>query len=238
MLFLIDAHDPWKAPAEWRARFEPEQVPQRNVAREVRRKLAPAAQAGLLGAYDAEVAFADHELGRLFEHLREAGKMDSTTIALTADHGDAFGEHLAYRHAFHVWDEVLRTPLVLRSPAFTARGVYADFPFQGPDIGLTLLDAAGLPIPEELRRHGVSALTGLADPDAAGLSDRLLVHGVRVHGIRRGVTRSRTGKLVAHLPTDERAFKASTTARVVEDPAPPRRLHPHLLANLLRTGGA
>jgi len=213
VLFLIDVHDPWKAPAEWRKRFEPKRVPQRNVAREVRRPLSRAAQEGLLGAYDAEVAFTDHELGRFFGELDELGVLDRATVALTADHGDAFGEHKAYRHAFHMWDEVLRTPLLLRSPAFSERGQATDLPFEAHDLGPTLLDAAGLPVPEELSRHGVSILQALTDPDAYVKRDRILVHGVGVHGIRRAALRSRTGKLVVHFPTHEKTFLKRFGAR-------------------------
>ena len=206
VLFLVDVHDPWKAPPEYRKRFEPAAVPQRDVAREVRRKLGAAVQAGLVGAYDAEVAFADHELGRFFGELSGLGLLDRSTVALTADHGEAFGEHLAYRHAFHLWDEVLRTPLVLRSPAFAERGVHVDLPFQGHDLGLTLLDAAGLPLPDDLRKVGVSVLEALADPAAYEARDRIFVHAVGVHGLRRAALRSRVGKLVVHFPTHEKTF--------------------------------
>lgn len=206
VLFFVDVHDPWKAPEEYRKRFEPSRVPQRNVAREVAKALSPAVQEGLVGAYDAELAFVDHELGRFFAGLEGLGLMERATVALTADHGDAFGEHLAYRHAFHIWDEVLRTPLILRSPAFSERGAYADPAFQGHDLGLTLLDAAGIPLPDDLKGVGVSVLEGLANPDAYLARDRILVHAVGVHGLRRAALRSRSGKLIVHFPTKEKTF--------------------------------
>lgn len=213
VVFAIDAHDPWRAPRRWRKRFEPAQVPRRNVARELTKPLPKAELEGLLGAYDAEIAFADHELGRLFDHLRGSERWDRTTVAVTADHADAFGEHGAYRHAFHMWDEVLRVPLILRSPAFSERAGRVDGLFQHHDLALTLFDAAGLGVPDDLARHGVSILQAMQDPAAYDAQNRILAQGVGVHGIRRAVVRSRTGKLVVHFPTHEATFKRKFGSR-------------------------
>ncbi|MEO1798604.1 MAG: sulfatase-like hydrolase/transferase, partial [Pseudomonadota bacterium] len=48
-------------------------------------------------AYLASVAYADHLVGRLLDHLDATGLSESTLIVLWSDHGWQFGEKLAFR---------------------------------------------------------------------------------------------------------------------------------------------
>ena len=47
----------------------------------------------LAALYDGETAFADRIFGALCDELEARGLLDSTLIVVTADHGEAFGEH-------------------------------------------------------------------------------------------------------------------------------------------------
>ena len=64
--------------------------------------------------YDEEVAEADRQVGRLLDGL--GAERASTLVVVTADHGEAFGEHGELGHSLFVYDTTLRVPLVLQGP--------------------------------------------------------------------------------------------------------------------------
>ena len=65
-------------------------------------------------AYRGEVAFADAMLGRLLDAWD--ARPGPSVVAVTSDHGEAFGEHGEESHGLFVYDTTLRVPLVLREP--------------------------------------------------------------------------------------------------------------------------
>jgi arylsulfatase A-like enzyme len=81
------------------------------------RSLAPAELGAMVARYDAEVAFLDRELGRLFQHLHVRGLYEEALIVLTSDHGEEFLDHGALGHGHSLYNELLHVPLILRSPA-------------------------------------------------------------------------------------------------------------------------
>lgn len=66
-----------------------------------------------LSAYDSEVVHVDAALGRLHKAL---GWARDTLIIVTSDHGEAFGEHGLSGHPNHLYDELLRVPLLFFWP--------------------------------------------------------------------------------------------------------------------------
>jgi arylsulfatase A-like enzyme len=70
--------------------------------------------------YDAEIAYTDHEIGRLLDGL--AGLRDRPRlIVLTADHGENFGEEGSFfEHGDNAHDSALRVPLVFAGPGVAA----------------------------------------------------------------------------------------------------------------------
>jgi arylsulfatase A-like enzyme len=67
-------------------------------------------------AYLAEVAYADHLLGRLFARLRELGLYDPALIVVTADHGELLGEHGFVSHGARLDPELVEIPLIVKWP--------------------------------------------------------------------------------------------------------------------------
>ncbi len=61
----------------------------------------------------------DSRLGGLFAGLKERGLYDSSLIIVTADHGEAFGEHGVVEHSKEVYDELLHVPLIVKLPGQT-----------------------------------------------------------------------------------------------------------------------
>jgi arylsulfatase len=67
-------------------------------------------------AYLAEVAFMDHQVGRLIDRLEDRGLFDAATIVLLADHGEFLGEHGFFSHACRLDPELTRVPLMIKWP--------------------------------------------------------------------------------------------------------------------------
>jgi choline-sulfatase len=74
--------------------------------------------------YDDDVAEADRQLGRLLEGLGPS--RDQTLVVVTADHGEAFGEHGEIGHSVFVYDTTLRVPLVVAGPGLEPRLIESD----------------------------------------------------------------------------------------------------------------
>jgi arylsulfatase A-like enzyme/predicted Zn-dependent protease len=119
---LYDPHAPYDAPAEYRARFP----------------------AGLDGAYDAEVAFADAQVGELLRRLGPE-RLARTLVAVVGDHGESLGEHQEQAHGFFIYDATLSVPLILAGPS-VAPGVIDD-QVRLVDLMPTLLELAGVSVP-------------------------------------------------------------------------------------------
>jgi arylsulfatase A-like enzyme len=102
-------------------------------------------------AYDAEVRFMDHHIGRLFDGLRALGRYDDTWIVVTSDHGELLGEHGRTGHG-NALDEVLvRIPLIVKSPDADAPTGRSDMPAQQLDVFATILDRLGIEPPRGIQ---------------------------------------------------------------------------------------
>jgi arylsulfatase A-like enzyme/Flp pilus assembly protein TadD len=66
--------------------------------------------------YDGEIAYADHELGRLMESLRRKSPPEKTLVAVLSDHGESLGEHGEYSHGVFLYDSTLRIAFLLAGP--------------------------------------------------------------------------------------------------------------------------
>jgi arylsulfatase A-like enzyme len=98
--------------------------------------------------YAGEIAFADFELGRLLEALRQRFGDDSTLIVVTSDHGESFGQHGELSHSLTIYDATQRVPLVMAGPGLPA-GLVVEEPVGLVDVAPTLLSLAHLPpLPE------------------------------------------------------------------------------------------
>ncbi len=92
--------------------------------------------------YDADVAFLDAALSRLFERLDEDAAELETHVVVTADHGESFGEDGSIAHGRRLIPSELHVPCLIRSPRLAAgqrRDVAGSI-----DVAATLLALAGL----------------------------------------------------------------------------------------------
>lgn len=109
------------------------------------------------GVYDGEVAFADNEVGKVLAAIDASPYKDRTAIIVSADHGEAFGEHERYRHGFTVFEEEVWVPLMMRIPGHKPQRI--EVPRSGMDIPRTVAALLGVTPPSRWR--GASLLEDL-----------------------------------------------------------------------------
>lgn len=95
----------------------------------------------------------DENLGRVLAYLDTAGLMDDTIIFYTSDNGFYLGEHGWYDKRF-MYEPSLRIPLVISHPGIGSPGRVSDEMVLNVDFAPTMLDLAGVPVPEVM--HGRS----------------------------------------------------------------------------------
>ncbi|HWL93881.1 MAG TPA: sulfatase-like hydrolase/transferase [Phycisphaerae bacterium] len=101
--------------------------------------------------YDGEIAFADHQLGRVLDMLTIAGELDRTLIVVVADHGESLGEHNEESHSHLIYDATMSVPMIFSNPKLFAQGqVVGAGAVSTADITPTVLSLLGLAVPGDL----------------------------------------------------------------------------------------
>ena len=135
--------------------------------------------------YDGEVTFTDRYIGQLLEFVAKQPWGGHTAVILSADHGEAFGEHGCFRHAFELWQPLIRVPLMFMVPGVTARRI--DLNRSAIDIAPTVLELMGIQpegmdgvslVPELYQRQEPEARDVIVDLPRTSNSDRrrALIH--------------------------------------------------------------
>lgn len=93
-------------------------------------------------AYEREVAFVDQHAGQLVHSLDQALDAPFFTI-FASDHGEEFGDHGQKGHGFSLYQEVVRIPAFIRTPARKGGAVSARL--EGRDLYDLMLQAAANP---------------------------------------------------------------------------------------------
>jgi arylsulfatase A-like enzyme len=98
--------------------------------------------------YFEKIASVDRSVGQLQEMLEKRGIADNTVIIFLSDHGTHHGE----RHFVGKWrpyEESLRIPFIIYDPRKNAqKGAVSDEMVLNIDVAPTLLDLAGIEVPE------------------------------------------------------------------------------------------
>jgi arylsulfatase A-like enzyme len=115
------------------------------------------------GLYDGEVAYTDFYIGQVLNALATSTLAERTAVVFTADHGEAFGEHGETHHGRHVWEEIVRIPLVVYVPGTVPRRIARRI--SAVEIAPTILDLAKLP--EDPGARGRSFVPELYGADLA-----------------------------------------------------------------------
>ncbi|MDM1295701.1 sulfatase [Sphingobacterium sp. N143] len=100
--------------------------------------------------YLGTVAAVDDGVGRLLDFLKQNGLDENTIVIYTSDQGFYLGEHGWFDKRF-MYEESLRTPLLIRYPKEIKAGQSSKALVQNLDFAPTILDYAGIEIPTDMQ---------------------------------------------------------------------------------------
>ena len=98
------------------------------------------------------LAAVDEGVGQLLKALEETKQLDNTIIIFSSDNGYFWGEH-GLGDKRWAYDESIRDPLLMRFPHLIKPGTVFDQFVLNIDIAPTLLELAGVPVPESNEGH-------------------------------------------------------------------------------------
>ena len=96
------------------------------------------------------VASIDDNVGRLLDYLDAEGLADETIVIYTSDQGFFLGDHGWYDKRF-MYEESLRMPFIVRYPREVRPGAVNGDMILNVDFAPTLLDFAGIDVPDEMQ---------------------------------------------------------------------------------------
>ena len=136
--------------------------------------------------YHAVLKSVDVSIGRVIDYLEENNLRDNTIVIYTSDQGFFVGEHGWFDKRF-MYEESSRTPLLISYPGhIPAKQLNHDL-VQNIDYAPTLLDYAGLEIPEDIQGMSMKPLFEQGD-EKAEWRDAIYYHYYEFpgfHSVRR-----------------------------------------------------
>ncbi|MCB9777318.1 MAG: sulfatase [Alphaproteobacteria bacterium] len=171
--------------------------------------------------YADELATVDAALGRLLDGLGEE-RLEDTLIVVVGLHGEELFDHGGMGHGDTLYDEQLRSPLLIRLPGARLGGTQATWQVRTMDVTATILQAVGTEIPapvmgrDLLGADEVAALAGSAEREVA--LDRPVAAELYGHGALMEAMRTDGLKLVRANADHPRALPREAVFDLVADP--------------------
>ena len=100
--------------------------------------------------YLATIRSVDDNIGKVLAYLKENGLEKNTIVIYASDQGFFLGEHGFFDKRF-MYEEALHMPFVVRYPGKIQPGTVVDDIVTNIDFAPTLLDMAGVPVPEQVQ---------------------------------------------------------------------------------------
>jgi arylsulfatase A-like enzyme len=106
--------------------------------------VAPGDMAWVRALYAGEITYHDEYMGKFFEAARGQGLLADTAIIISNDHGEETGERNRYGHGHSLYEEMIRSPLLVHYPPLIADAAVIDDIVEHVDVVPTMLDLLGL----------------------------------------------------------------------------------------------
>jgi arylsulfatase A-like enzyme len=139
-LWTYNPHFPFEAPDELVAHYKGQEGP------------------GLKNpVYGGQIEATDRAVGRVLEELNRLGIAEETLVIFTSDNGGWSGatDNRPLRAGKGcLYEGGLRVPLIVRWPGVTEAGTVNETPVVSMDLTATMLDAAGVALPDDERLDG------------------------------------------------------------------------------------
>jgi arylsulfatase A-like enzyme len=116
--------------------------------------------------YYAMIELIDHQFGRIIDAVEKTGQLDNTLIIFTADHGELLGDHGLIYKGCRFYEALVHVPLIIAWGSRIKRGMRSRGLVELVDLAPTVLDAAGLAVPDAMQGTSLMPLLkGASDPD-------------------------------------------------------------------------
>jgi arylsulfatase len=110
--------------------------------------------------YLANVTMIDEKIGDLLHSLEKRGYLEDSIVIFCSDHGDCLGDH-AHSQKWNMYEETVHVPAIVWAPGRVSGGRRVEELVQLMDLGPTVLELAGVEVPEAMEaRSLVPALEG------------------------------------------------------------------------------
>jgi arylsulfatase A-like enzyme len=138
----------------------------------------------------------DENVGRVLDYLKQNGLEDDTLVIYSSDQGFYNGEHGWYDKRW-MYEESLRNPLIVKWPVVVKPGTRRPELVQNIDYAPTILEAARVPVPQEVQGRSLVPLLKGRTPDDWRETILYTYYGRGAHAVasHRGV-RNRRYKLI------------------------------------------
>ncbi len=175
---VFDPHGPFDPPQPYLDRYDPESIPDplfQESDLEHHERLGPvdgiqntvtdrARIKATQAAYYAMIELIDENVGRMLDALEEKGQREDTIVIFMSDHGEMLGDHGFIGKGCRFYEGLVRVPMMVRWPGHFQAGVVSDALVELIDVAPTLLEAAGVAIPDRMQgRSLTSLLDGTSD---------------------------------------------------------------------------
>lgn len=204
-------HETWDAPEPFASMYEPRRGWE---GRYIPMPMGPDASWLMPGdlehihaQYHACITETDYWFGMLLDKLDELALTEDTLVVIISDHGMPLGEHGTLRKfGYPLYEELSRIVWMVRWPGRIAPGTVCDDLASDVDLPETLLEAAGIPVPQDM--EGCSLLPALTGAGMQPRADLFLgafnYHAgvVSADGYKFMDNRGAKPNELYHLPTD------------------------------------
>jgi len=157
MAGFVKPHHPFDPPPEWCDAYDPEKLTVLPGWREEclprdqalhkgyfeNAKLTETALRRVMAYYYATIEHIDHHVGRMVSLLKRKGLYDDTLIIYTSDHGEYLGFHHMLLKGNHMYDPLVKVPLIIKYPRSAQRGSVSDALVANVDLAPTILAQTG-----------------------------------------------------------------------------------------------
>ncbi len=172
-----DPHGPFAAPEPWYSRYDRRSLPLPvrrkgetagmvpHVRAEAERwKMDGAALAEVTAVTFGMISFVDEQAGRILAALDRLGLRESTAVVFISDHGEMLGDHWLMAKGAYPWRGITQTPHIWRLPGRFPAGRVARGVASHLDFAPTVLELAGVPVPDQATIPGAPKTARMKSP--------------------------------------------------------------------------
>jgi arylsulfatase len=177
---IYDPHPPFNPPQSYRDLFDPDEMPgplfrdsdieqqqkleaidfqskvrqphELDIVDQLHPEKGRAADGRVLqAAYCAMIKLIDDQVGRIMQALEDSGQRENTVVIFTSDHGETLGDHGLIEKGCRFYEGLVRVPLIFSWPGHFQQGVTSDALVELLDKTPTIMQLAGLEVPERMQ---------------------------------------------------------------------------------------